>query len=275
MMQQRTTTIAFIGGGNMARAMLAGLLRAGHEPGALRAADPAAGQRERLGELHESLRVLAANADAAQGADVVVFAVKPQVLPEVARSLSVQPAQLAVSVAAGVTLASLRDWLGADVPCVRVMPNQPALVGAGMSVLCASPSVSPAQRDQAEYLARAAGAAAWVRDESLMDAVTAISGSGPAYFYLLMEILEDEARRLGIDAPVARQLAVQTACGAGLAARDTAASPGDLRRTVTSPGGTTQAALQVLEQGKLRELFASAVEAARLRSVELGQGDDT
>jgi pyrroline-5-carboxylate reductase len=273
-MDQSELTIAFIGGGNMAQALLSGLLHAGHEPAALRVADPAPAQRDRAGRLHPGLRVDSDNASAAAAADVLVLAVKPQVLASVCRTLQPLPSQLVISVAAGVTLGAIATWMGEGVACVRVMPNQPALVGAGMSVLCANAAVSQAQRAQADYLARAGGAVAWVEDEALMDAVTAISGSGPAYFYLLMEILEEAAQAMGIPAEVARQLAVQTAFGAGLTARETGSPPEALRRMVTSPGGTTQAALETLERGNLSQLFTAALEAARQRSVELGHRDD-
>lgn len=269
-MDHSKSTIAFIGGGNMARALLAGLLRAGHRPAALRVADPDPAQRERLRELSAELGLSADSGEVAATAEMIVLAVKPQVLAGVARSVAPRAGQLVVSVAAGVTLPTLGNWLGAGTPCVRVMPNQPALVGAGMSVLCATAAVTGAQRSLAAYLAGAGGETAWVDDESLMDAVTAVSGSGPAYFYLLMEILEDTARGMGIAPEVARQLAVQTAFGAGLAARETGIPPAELRQTVTSPGGTTQAALETLEQGDIRRLFESALEAARRRSVELG-----
>lgn len=270
-MDHSKSTIGFIGGGNMAQALLAGLLRAGHEPAALRVADPDPAQQARLQELSPDLGVGADNFAVAAAAEMIVLAVKPQVLAGVAQAVGPRAGQLVVSVAAGITLPTLENWLGAGTPCVRVMPNQPALVGAGMSVLCATPSVSDAQREQATYLAGAGGDTAWVEDESLMDAVTAVSGSGPAYFYLLMEILEATARDMGIAPEVARKLAVQTALGTGLTASETGSPPAELRKMVTSPGGTTQTALEVLEQGKIRELFGTALEAARRRSVELGR----
>lgn len=274
-MAHRRSTIAFIGGGNMARALVAGLLRAGHAPAALRIADPDLAAHERLRELDTALVIGTDNAAAIAGADLVVLAVKPQVLATVAQALEVQAEQLVVSVAAGVTLAALENSLGTGAACVRVMPNQPALVGAGMSVLCASAAVSDAQRELATYLAGAGGETAWVDEEALIDAVTAVSGSGPAYFYLLMELLEDGARTMGIAPEVARQLAIQTAFGAGLAARECGLPPAELRRMVTSPGGTTQAALETLERGEVRPLFLAALEAARQRSVELGSDDET
>ncbi len=269
-MHNSALQIGFVGGGNMAGAMLAGLLRAGHPADKLQVADPNAERRAQLEKLGQRLVIVADNAEAISGADIIVLAVKPQLMSAVAQALQPGPQQLIVSVAAGISLAAMRDWFGPAQPCVRSMPNQPALVGAGMSVLCAAPGVSNIQRTQAEYLAGAAGATAWVDDEDLMDAVTAVSGSGPAYFYLVMEILEDCARDMGIPADVARQLAVQTAHGAGLAAREADTAPGELRRMVTSPGGTTQAAIEVLQQGGLDKLLRQALKAARRRSLELG-----
>ncbi|MGI9329876.1 MAG: pyrroline-5-carboxylate reductase [Gammaproteobacteria bacterium] len=269
-MHNSALRIGFVGGGNMAGAMLAGLLRAGHPAGNLQVADPKAERRAQLAQLSKDLLIVADNVDATTGADVIVLAVKPQLMPGVAKALQPGPQQLFVSVAAGISLAAMHEWFGPSQPCVRSMPNQPALVGAGMSVLCAATGVSDTQRAQAEYLAGAAGSTAWVDDEGLMDAVTAVSGSGPAYFYLVMEILEDCARDMGIPAEVARQLAVQTAYGAGLAAREAQIAPGELRQMVTSPGGTTQAAIEVLQQGGLDDLLRQALTAARRRSMELG-----
>lgn len=274
-MTHNQSTIAFIGGGNMARALVAGLLQAGHPAGRLRIADPDPAQHARLQALDPALQVGTDNAATLPDADAVILAVKPQVLAEVAQGMAIRAGQVVVSVAAGVQLADLEHWLGAGTACVRVMPNQPALVGAGMSVLCASAAVSDEQRQLAGYLAGASGATAWVDDEALMDAVTAVSGSGPAYFYLLMELLEDYARATGIPADLARQLAVQTAFGAGIAARDSDMAPADLRQMVTSPGGTTQAALEALEQGDIRRLFESALDAARRRSIELGRNEES
>ena len=273
-MNHAQTRIAFIGGGNMARAIVAGLLKAGHPPDQLHVADPDPAQRARLHDLDSGLLVTTDNASAIRGADVVVLAVKPQVLAGIAGSLQLRPEQLVVSVAAGISLDALAGWLGTDSCCVRVMPNQPALVGAGMSVLCASPDVEKGQRELADYLAGAGGETAWIDDERLMDAVTAVSGSGPAYFYLVMELLEQGALRMGLAPDIARRLAVQTAYGAGLAARDASLAPAELRRMVTSPGGTTQAAVERLEQGGIRTLFEQALEAARHRSAELGKPND-
>jgi len=256
----------------MAQAMLAGLLRAGHAPEHLLVADPDPEQRQRLNALHQDLMISADNGSVAANAEVLVLAVKPQVMAAIAWNLGPRPqTQLVVSIAAGITLKALGEWLGSAPALVRVMPNQPALVGAGMAAMVASAGVSERQREQADYVMAATGTAGWLQDEDLMDAVTAVSGSGPAYFYLLMEILEDFAGEAGIDPQLSRQLAVETARGAGLTARESSLPPAELRRKVTSPGGTTEAALLKLEAAGIREIFRAALLAALRRSQELGQ----
>jgi pyrroline-5-carboxylate reductase len=267
--------IGFIGGGNMAQAMIAGLLRAGHRAERLQVAEPAAATRERLASLHAGLRITTANAEVAAGAEALVLAVKPQVMAAVTSELAVvrrPPGQLVISIAAGVTIAALERRLGAEAAIVRVMPNQPAIVGEGMSVLVASQRVGAMQRAQAAYVAGGTGKAAWIEDESLMDAVTAVSGSGPAYFYLLMEMLEDGAMDLGLPRHTARLLARQTALGAARVAADPAVDAAAMRASVTSPGGTTAAALTVLDEAGIRDIFRRALRAARDRGAELGRG---
>lgn len=270
-MSRAQPTIGFIGGGNMAAAIIGGLLRAGHPARRILVAEPHNGQRAQLARLNADIELSEDNQRVATNADLLVLAVKPQVMATVAHDLGPRPdGQLLVSIAAGITLASLQDWFGATTPIVRVMPNQPAMVGAGMSVLAASGAVSDAQREQAAYVLAATGEIGWVDDEQLLDAVTAISGSGPAYFYLLMEILEDCARDMGIPAELAGQLARQTAYGAGMAATDSSESLKQLRARVTSPGGTTAAAIESLEKARIRDIVIAALQAARARSVELG-----
>lgn len=272
-MQAEHPTIGFIGGGNMAQAMLRGLLAAGHPASRLLVADPQPEQRTRLGGLAAGLAVHADNAPVAAAADVLVLAVKPQLIDGVMQALAAgaRPAgQLVFSVAAGISLARLADQLG-PVPLVRVMPNQPALVGAGVSVMAASAGVTADQRALATRLARSMGEAIWIEDESLMDAVTAVSGSGPAYFYLLMEAIEAAGVELGLPQPLARRLTLATAAGAGRAALELGLPPEGLRASVTSPGGTTAAAIGVMEEGNLRGLVATALRAARDRSVSLSQ----
>ncbi len=274
-MNHQQLEIGFIGGGNMALAIAGGLLRAGHVPGTLAVAEPAPGQRAGWNALHPDIRSSAANPAVAGAAAVLVLAVKPQVMPAVLAELATaaRPAgQLVMSVAAGVTLASIASGLKAAVPAVRVMPNQPALIGEGMSVMVASAGVNAAQQAQALYIAEATGKALWLGDEALMDAVTAVSGSGPAYFYLLMELMEQTAVQLGLPREVARTLVRQTALGAARTASQPRADVAALRASVTSPGGTTAAALAVLEQAGIADILHRALTAARDRSAELGRG---
>jgi pyrroline-5-carboxylate reductase len=271
----RDLEIGFIGGGNMAGAIIAGLLRSGHAPRCLHVADPSDAQLAGLRSLHEDLSLGNDNDAVAAGAEVLILAVKPQLVRHVLEQLGPRRRnQLVVSVAAGLTLTTLGNWLGDSTPLVRVMPNQPALVGAGMAVMVAGAAVDDRQRAQADYVMSATGESGWVEDEGLIDAVTAVSGSGPAYFYLLMEILADWARANGIDDELAERLAVATARGAGLAAADSRLSPHALRASVTSPGGTTAAAITSLENAELRDIFRHALDAARRRSVELGRDAD-
>ncbi len=266
-----TTDIAFIGGGNLAASLAGGLIADGYPAAAIRVADPDPDRRERLAarwavQVHED------NAAAARGAAVLVLAVKPQVVPVVARELGpLARAQgsLVVSVAAGVRTRDLARWLGFEAPLVRAMPNTPALVQSGASGLYATPGTSEAERERAESLLRAVGITVWVEDEDLMDAVTAVSGSGPAYFFLLMEALAEAGERLGLEAGQARLLALETAFGAAKMALEASEPPAALRARVTSPGGTTERALGVLEEGGFRELVSRAVAAARERAREL------
>lgn len=267
-------TIGLIGGGNMARALVRGLLQAGHPAGRIQVADPDPAQLEQVVALHASVGIHADNREVARSADVLVLAVKPQLMAEVARQLAAGPrraGQLILSIAAGITLDSLRGWFGAGAPLVRVMPNQPATIGAGISGLAASAAVGEPERQVAQYIASATGQAVWLEDEALMDAVTAVSGSGPAYFYLLMEHMERAAIELGLPAGLAAALTRETALGAARLVIETRAEPGRLRAAVTSPGGTTAAALRVFEAANLGGIVREALAAARDRSAELGR----
>lgn len=265
--------IAFIGGGNMASSLIGGLIADGHNADCIWVAEPNVDQREFLRNRF-GVHTGVGNSDIAVKAEVVVLAVKPQVLQGVAQQLAptVQAHQpLVISVAAGVRELDLRRWLGGGSPAlVRTMPNTPALVGSAASALFANEFVSKDRRRLAESLLRAVGVTVWVHDESLLDAVTALSGSGPAYFFLLMEVLEQVGVELGLDADVARLLTLQTAFGAAKMALESVEGPAALRARVTSPGGTTEQALAVLGEGGLQTLIARALEAARHRSSELG-----
>ena len=263
--------IAFIGGGNMARSLIGGLVAAGMDPDRIWVADPDAGQLEMLRGQHP-VHAGHDNDEAVLAADVVVLAVKPQMLKEVAEGMrdSVQSAQpLIISVAAGVREPDLQRWLGNGVAVVRTMPNTPALVQCGATALCAGPDVTAAQRELAENVMRAVGLTLWVENEEQMDAVTAVSGSGPAYFFLLMELMEEAGRRLGLGDDAVRLLATQTAFGAAKMALESNEDAATLRRRVTSPNGTTERALTIMQEGGMRELVISALEGARDRSREL------
>lgn len=273
-MELEDLVIGLVGGGNMARALIRGLLKAGHPASRLHVADPDPVQLEEVAAIHSGITIHADNHKVAALADVLVMAVKPQLMPAVSQAVggtTRRPDQLIVSVAAGITLVSLGEWFGAGTPIVRVMPNQPATIGAGMSCLAASPAVGNRQRAMALYIAASTGRALWLADESLMDAVTAVSGSGPAYFYLLMECMERAAVDLGLSPEVAAILTRETALGAARVVSEQQAEPARLRAAVTSPGGTTAAAVQVFEAAHLDAIVGRALAAARDRSLELGQ----
>lgn len=265
------TRISFIGGGNMARSLVGGLLADGAPPGTLQVAEPDPARRAAL-QADFGITVGADNAAAAAAAEVVVLAVKPQVAPDVAREIAAAVTAhgaLVISVAAGIRSSDLERWLGAGAPVVRAMPNTPALLGCGATVLYAGEGVSDAQRELAEGILRAVGSVSWVAQEDQMDAVTALSGSGPAYFFLLIESLADAATQQGLPQDLARLLAVETALGAARMALESEEPIDALRRRVTSPGGTTEAALQAFEDGGFRELVATALRRAEARSREL------
>lgn len=263
--------IAFIGGGHMSTSLIGGLRARGCAAQDLHVSDPVAGQRERL--THDfGVRSTGDNAMAVRDADLVVLAVKPQDMAAAAHSIAAELAarrRIVVSIAAGIRIGNLRQWLGGTTPVVRTMPNRPALIGAGITAACAGPGVEPADRATVERVLSAAGPVVWLDAESQMDAVTAVSGSGPAYFFLLVEALEDAGAALGLPRDTARQLAVHTALGAGRMAAESPQSPATLREQVTSQGGTTAAALAVLERAGVRAIFAEAVAAAARRSAEL------
>jgi len=272
-MTDSQTTIGFIGGGNMAHAIIGGLLNAGHRGDRLYVSDPDAACLARISELHTDIATGADNAVTLERADILVLAVKPQLIEAVLRPLSgaARPVdQLAISIAAGVTLETLCALLAPTRAVVRIMPNQPALVGAGMSVLAATDATTSRQRELAGYVAGATGQAAWIEDECLMDAVTAVSGSGPAYFYLLMELIESAARDMGLPAELARMLTRQTAYGAGRVAVESDLELATLRESVTSKGGTTAAALTSFDNDGIRAIVERALQAAHDRSIELG-----
>jgi pyrroline-5-carboxylate reductase len=263
--------LAFIGGGNMAAALIGGLAKRGLRGDRVVVADPSEGQLRHLVEQY-GVGVAADNASAAAGAEVVVLAVKPQQMRAVALGLA--PALMAarplvISVAAGIPHAALARWFGPLIAVVRTMPNRPALNGFGATGLYAPASVGAAHRALAESIMGAVSATVWVEHESQMDTVTALSGSGPAYFFLFMEALEAAAHERGLPHDIAHRLTLETAFGAAQMARQSADSLAVLRDQVTSKGGTTAAALAVLDAAGLRAIVAHAVAAADRRSAEL------
>jgi pyrroline-5-carboxylate reductase len=265
---ERVKSVAFVGGGNMAEAIARGLLAAGMRPDQLRAADPLESRRSWLAT-QLGIRTHADNAAVLEGADVVVLAVKPQHLGGALHGLPRTARPLFLSIVAGATLASLRRQLGEGARAVRSMPNTPALIGAGISALAVEPDIDPADLDRAEAVLAAVGRVVRV-PESLMDAVTGLSGSGPAYVYLFIEALTDAGVREGLPLATARELATATALGAARMVAESGESPAALRERVTSPGGTTIAGLAELEARGLRAALFAAVRAATQRSRELG-----
>jgi pyrroline-5-carboxylate reductase len=271
MTDQTSARIAFIGAGNMASSLVGGMLARGFKAGRITLADIST-ERLQMLAMQYGVSVNESNIDAARDADVILLAVKPQQMAEVCTALApvVQAGRpLVVSIAAGTTIAKIQGWLGAGTAVVRCMPNTPALVQAGATGMFASAEVSEGQRLLAKAMLDAVGIALWLDSEEQLDAVTALSGSGPAYFFLVMEAMIAAGRALGLDERLARQLTLQTALGAAQMAVTSDDEPGELRRKVTSPGGTTQAALNVMESQQLRDTFLKALLAARDRSREL------
>jgi pyrroline-5-carboxylate reductase len=269
-------TIVFIGGGNMARSLISGLIASGMPAASLRVAEPVAELREALAR-DFGVQVFADAVDAVVDADTWVFAVKPQVMRPVGEHLAAQARAmrpLVVSIAAGITAGQLDRWLGGGNTVVRCMPNTPALLGAGVTGLYANADVDSAGRARAESLLAAAGKTVWIDDEAKMDAVTAVSGSGPAYVFLLAEAMEAAARRQGLPDDAARALVLQTVLGAARMLAESNEAPEQLRRRVTSPGGTTQAAIETFEAGGFRDLVVKAIDKATERGRQLSAAND-
>jgi pyrroline-5-carboxylate reductase len=258
----------FIGAGNMATSIIGGLLQAGHVASDIRASDPAPSERAQK----SGIDIVNDNSQICRWADVLVLAVKPQTMEGVCKQIAPTMQKhraLIISIAAGITSNSICHWLGASVPCIRVMPNTPALHGLGMSGFFANEQCSANDIETALSLMQTVGKVIQVRDEPTIDLVTAISGSGPAYFFLLIEAMIKSGMTQGLSEQEARTLATQTAIGAAAMADQSDTSVQDLRRRVTSPGGTTERAIATMIDGGFFELIDDAVRAAALRSVEL------
>ena len=274
-----TTTnspIAFIGGGNMARSLVGGLVARGRDPASIRVSEPVPALRDAL-HRDFGVQVVDGNAEAAGGAGTWVLAVKPQVLRGVCEALAPlaqQARPLVVSIAAGITATQLERWLGGGIAVVRCMPNTPALLGAGVTGLFANARTDGDGRAAAQALLAAAGETVWIDDEAQMDAVTAVSGSGPAYVFLLAEAMQAAALAEGLPADAARTLVLQTVLGAARMLTEGDADAAELRRRVTSPNGTTQAAIEAFEAGGFRELVGQAIHAATVRGRALSAAND-
>ncbi len=271
-----TIRIAFIGAGNMASAMIGGLVNNGLQPSQLKAADPIAESRSKIEKL-TGVATSANNLEVIADANVVILAVKPQQMKTVCQGISAtisnrQP--LVISIAAGITVEQLERWLGANKQApaiVRCMPNTPALINSGATGMYANSATSTEQRSLARQILESTGIVCEVGNETQLDAVTALSGSGPAYFFFVMEAMKAAGIQLGLEEKTAGELTLQTALGAARMACESDVSPAELRRRVTSPGGTTEAAIRTFEENHLREIFASAMKAADSRSKTLSR----
>ena len=265
-----TMNILFIGGGNMAAAIIGGLIAKGRAPSSLHAVDVLPEALSRL-EKQFDISTSADARAAVAGTDCIVLAVKPQQMQEVATAIApVLQGQLIISIAAGIRGSDLSRWLGPAAQVVRAMPNTPALVTAGITGLYAMPGVSSAHRKNAENILAAVGTTFWVDQEIQLDAVTAVSGSGPAYVFYFIEALEQAGRELGLSPEIARQSALATFAGAVKLATSDATDPATLRARVTSKGGTTERAISVLDEAAVKAAFIRAVRAAAARAAEMG-----
>lgn len=266
-------TISFIGAGNMATSLIGGLIADGYDPNKIWASNP---NQEKLDALKKSfaIHVTQNNHEAAEKADVLILSVKPQVLKSVALELTniiKKNHPLIISVAAMIPVAHLEKWFGNKVAIVRCMPNTPALVQTGASGLFANHYVTEEQKSLAESIMRAVGVTVWIEKEEQMDIVTALSGSGPAYFFYLMELMQSNAEKLGLPKEKAKLLILQTALGAARLALETPEDLLTLRRQVTSPGGTTERAFEILQQANLEKWIYDAMNAAKNRAEELAE----
>ena len=264
--------IGLIGGGNMAQAIIAGLLKSGRSSSDILVSDPNQDCRKTLAEM--GITSFANSAPVMAQADIIVLAVKPQIMDSVLTTLadSLRVTQVIISIAAGITIHTIRRQLNdAQNPVVRVMPNTPALIGEGMSALASDHALSDDIKIVVQEIFDACGQALWVPSEDAIDAVTAVSGSGPAYFFLMIENLINTGSRLGLSPEIARALVIQTAKGAAGMVEASDVGPSVLRERVTSPGGTTEAALNVFNEGDFADLVDRALIAARDRAGELSK----
>jgi pyrroline-5-carboxylate reductase len=274
--------IAFIGGGNMADSLIGGMIAGGREAGSILVCEPDPARRAQITAAH-GIQAAEGNAHALE-ADVIVLAVKPQVLQAACRELAgsdTAGSPLYISIAAGIRTTDIARWLAGPsalpIALVRAMPNTPALLQCGATALFANPQVGESQKHQAQAILEAAGMTCWVEDEAQLDAVTALSGSGPAYFFLMMETMQAAGEKLGLPAPVAKQLVIQTALGAARMAGESGQPPAELRARVTSKGGTTAAAIASFEAADfaavVEQALGAAFERSRQIAAELGKDE--
>ena len=270
MKQQKIT---FIGAGNMATSLISGLIKEGIDPQNITASDISEQQCQAL-QTNLGIQATTNNQEAIKSADLVILAVKPQILRTVAEQLKATLAvkkPLVISIAAGICSSDIQRWLGEDIPLVRTMPNTPAMIQAGATALFATAMVTEQQKNKAEALMRTTGLAIWLEKESEMDIVTALSGSGPAYYFLFMECFQKAAEDCGLAADKARLLTLQTALGAAKMAIECADDPAVLRQKVTSPKGTTESAIQSLLDNNIETILSDAIKSAQQRSIELSK----
>ena len=264
------TSIAFIGGGNMASCLIGGMINNGFNRQQIIVSEPGKEAREKIGGQY-GISTTESNRAAVAESDLIVLAVKPQVMRDVATDLApaLKHKPLVISIAAGIPASALQHWMGKDLAVVRAMPNTPAMKLTGATGLFANPQVNQHQKALAEKIFQAVGVADWVASEQLIDAVTAVSGSGPAYFFLFMEIMQRIGEELGLSERVAQEFTLQTALGAARMAIESDNSPGELRAQVTSPGGTTERAISNFQQAGLEDIFRQAMQDAMNRAREM------
>jgi pyrroline-5-carboxylate reductase len=264
--------IVFIGGGNMASCLIGGMLAKGFPKQEILVSEPSEASRQRIASTY-GVEVTEDNLSAVSSAQIILLAVKPQVMSEVAKNLaselSHQPT--IVSIAAGIPVSALQNWLGGQLKIVRAMPNTPAMVQTGATGLFANQPLNHEEQAAVESIFDAVGYSCWVENEGLIDAVTAVSGSGPAYFFLVYEAMQQVAQELGLDASTAEQLTLHTALGAAQLALSSDKPAGELRRQVTSPGGTTQAAVESFQDQDIEEMFRKAMNRAADRAVQMAR----
>ena len=266
------TNIAFIGGGNMASCIIGGMLANGFSTQQIRVSDPGEQARANIQETY-GIAATSDNHAAVTGADIVILAVKPQVMGPVVSDLapSLSATSAVVSIAAGIQIADLQRWLGESQAIVRAMPNTPAMVRTGATGLFANPLIKSRQKESIQAIFNAVGIACWVDSEAQIDAVTAVSGSGPAYYFLVMEVMQKIGEELGLSEQTARELTIQTALGAAQMASTGSLDTSQLRQKVTSPGGTTHAAIETFKAGGIEESFRQAMQAALSRAEEMSK----